>query len=73
MTIDDMKNFNDASWNSSEDIARKILELSNAPSESIGALRDAIYEIETIARNDYNKDYWRVLYNALDMIVDTTT
>ena len=72
MTMKEMEVYNDASWNDCDDIARKIQELSNAPAESIGALTDAVYQLKAIAQNEYNRDYWRVLYNALDMIVDTT-
>lgn len=72
MTMREMKIYNDASWNDCDDIARKIRELSNAPTESIEALTDAIYQLKAMAQNEYNNDYWRVLYNALDMIADTT-
>ena len=70
MTMEEMKTFNNASWNDCDDIAQKIRELSNTPAESIGALTDAMCQLKAMAQNEYNNDCWRVLYNALDMIVD---
>lgn len=31
----------------------------------IAELENALYDIKAIAQNEYNKDYWRTLWNAL--------
>lgn len=34
----------------------------------IAKIEEAIYNIKTIAKNEHNKDYWRILYNILERI-----
>lgn len=38
--------------------------------EEISQLTEAIYDIMVIAQNEYNRDYWRTLYRALEKLVD---
>lgn len=33
-------------------------------------LQEAVYQLKAIAENEYNADYWRVLYKALSAIAD---
>lgn len=33
--------------------------------KTLNELQEALYQIETIAKNEYNKDYWRTFWNAL--------
>lgn len=60
-----------------EEIAERIIELSKdmdfadyeeTEEEERKELESALYNIKTIAENEYNKDYWRTLYNALQKI-----
>lgn len=60
-----------------EEIAERIIELSKdmdfadyeeTEEEERKELENALYNIKTIAENEYNKDYWRTLYNALQKI-----
>lgn len=37
---------------------------------TINQLTDAIAHIKAFCENDYNSDYWRTLYNALDVLAD---
>lgn len=36
----------------------------------ISQLTVAIYDVMCIAKNEYNDDYWRTLYRALEKLVD---
>lgn len=60
-----------------EEITERIIELSKdmdfadyeeTEEEERKELENALYNIKTIAENEYNKDYWRTLYNALQKI-----
>lgn len=34
----------------------------------IAQLEEALYQIKAIAENDYNQDYWRTFWNALQLL-----
>lgn len=71
--MENLKIFNEASWNDLDDIAKALTELSllqNVPTEE---LADAIYQLRAMAQNSCNSDYWRVLYNVLEAITDNYT
>ena len=34
----------------------------------IAQLEEALYHIKAIAENDYNQDYWRTFWNALQLL-----
>lgn len=60
-----------------EEITERIIELSKdmdfadyeeTEEEERKELENALYNIKTIAENEYNKNYWRTLYNALQKI-----
>lgn len=53
-----------------DDIARALRDASNAPSHIIGELIDAVYYLKACAQNEYNKDYFRILYNVLEDIAE---
>ena len=53
-----------------DDIARALRAASNAPSHIIGELIDAVYYLKACAQNEYNKDYFRILYNVLEDIAE---
>ena len=62
---------------STQEIACKLYELAmdmdymdyeDEKEKIIAKIEEAIYNIKTIAKNEYNKDYWRILYNILERI-----
>lgn len=71
MTMEELKKYYDTACYDSGDIAKKLIELSNLRSnvEDPDALyedvEEALYQLNTIAQNPYNKDFYRVLYNVL--------
>lgn len=36
--------------------------------QTVADLIKALYQIEAIAENEYNKNYWRTLWNALQIL-----
>lgn len=49
-----------------EQIAMVLQALTENPGEDIrNDLTDALYQIQAMAQNEYNNDYYRVLYNIL--------
>lgn len=69
--LDELRKYNEAADYDSGDIAAKLIELSNLrPNvEDSDALykdvEEALYQINAIAQNPYNKDFYRVFYNVL--------
>lgn len=69
--LDELRKYNEAAGYDSGDIAAKLIELSNLrPNvEDSDALykdvEEALYQINAIAQNPYNKDFYRVFYNVL--------
>ena len=65
-----MKQFRETSSYDCNDIAEKLIELSNL--EDDGMLRpdlaEALHQIKAIAQNPYNSDYYRIFYNILLVI-----
>lgn len=67
-----MNNYRDC-----EEVANRIYELcedmdnmdyQDTKEQDIGDLSEAINQIKAIAQNKYNADYWRILWNALQII-----
>lgn len=44
------------------------MDYEDTKEETIAELENAIYYLKTVAENEYNKDYFRLLYNVLQMI-----
>lgn len=65
--LEKLKQYHNVSYYDCNDIAEKLIELSNL--EETGELREellnVLYQIKAIAQNPYNADYYRVLYNVL--------
>lgn len=60
-----------------EEVANRIYELcedmdymdyEDTKEQDIGDLSEAIYQLKAMAQNEYNADYWRILWNALQII-----
>lgn len=67
-----MNNFRDC-----QEVANRIYELcedmdymdyEDTKEQDIGDLSEAINQIKAMAQNEYNADYWRILWNALQII-----
>ena len=50
-----------------ENIANLIPEIGEKEKQDI---ENCLYEIRTIAENEYNCDYWRTFYTALSLIFE---
>lgn len=70
MSMEDLKKLRDKPYYGCDDIAQKLVELSNLyyGEELCKELSDALYQIKAIAENPYNCDSYRVLYNVLLVI-----
>ena len=66
MSYQEYATFNENTAYDTFDITTALLGLIEEKDEKIEhALAEAIFDIEQIAKNEYNFDYWRVLYNVL--------
>ena len=71
MLMDELRKYNEAAGYDSGDIAVKLIELSNLrpnaedPDALYKDVEEALYQINAIAQNPYNTDFYRVLYNVL--------
>lgn len=65
--LEKLKQYKNVSDYDCNDIAEKLIELSNLEEdgELCEELMNALYQIKAIAQNPYNADYYRVLYNVL--------
>ncbi len=50
-------------YNLSEDMDAQDYE--EEKEKEIAELEEALYQLRAMAQNEYNKDYWRTLWNAL--------
>lgn len=68
--MEELKQYKENAYYSVEDIAEQLIELSNLDmSEELKEeLENALYYLKSAARNKYNNDYFRVLYNVLLVI-----
>ena len=41
------------------------MDYEDTKEKTLNELQEALYQIEAIAKNEYNKDYWRTFWNAL--------
>ena len=68
--MDELRKYCENSYYDTNEIAEKLIELSNLElSEELNVeLENALYWLKLAARNKYNPDYFRVLYNVLLVI-----
>lgn len=73
--LEELKQYKENYYYSVEDIAEQLIELSNLdmPEELKTELENALYWIRSAAQNEYNNDYFRVLYNVLLVITGNET
>lgn len=64
--MEELKQYRENSYYDAEDISERLIELSNLdPLEEIKTeLDNALFDLKVAAQNQYNKDYYRVLYNV---------
>jgi len=67
-----MNNYKDC-----EEVANRIYDLcgdmdyidyQDTKEQDIRDLSEAIYQLKAMAQNEYNANYWRTLWNALQML-----
>lgn len=70
-TLESLKQYQDSSYDCS-DIASALVELSGLKDDDFvyDELLDALYWLKAAAQNPYNKDSFRVMYNALLTIAE---
>lgn len=44
------------------------MDYEDEKEETIAELENVLYDLKAIAQNEYNKDYWRILWNALQLL-----
>lgn len=52
------------------ELAQDIIILCDVPEKDREAIENAVYDLEAIAENKYNFEYWRVFYEALSRIAE---
>lgn len=69
-SMEELKQYRENSYYDTDDISERLIELSNLdPSEEMKTeLDNALYALKAAAQNQYNKDYYKVLYNVLLVI-----
>lgn len=54
-----------------ESLLRSSMDLTDEEFKSLrSALEDALYQLMAMAQNEYNHDFWRVLWNVLQNLMD---
>lgn len=68
--MEELKQYRENSYYNIEDITEQLIKLSNLdmPEDLKEELKDALYCLKAVAKNKYNNDYFRVLYNVLLVI-----
>lgn len=67
-----MKNFRDCQevaerlYNLCEDM--DYMDYEDTKEQTIRELSEAIYQLKAMAQNEYNANYWRILWNVLQII-----
>lgn len=68
--IDILRKYNEANNISPDEIADVLINLANVSDETKDDLIEAIYQLQAIAQNKYNNDYYRTFYNVLIMLTE---
>jgi len=64
--MENLKQFDERTEYAYSDIAEKLANLTGIKNpDDYEQLESALYHLETIAENEFNLDYFRVLYNVL--------
>ena len=73
--IEELKQYRENSYYDTDDISESLIELSNLEhtEELKEELKNALCWLESAAQNEYDKDYFRVLYNVLLVITNNET
>ncbi len=74
MAIDDLRKYNRDTM--PQDICDSLIEMAGLKGmEGVDAayegLDNALYDLRAMAENEYNADYWRVLWNVLSEVATT--
>lgn len=70
--MEDLKRYKETSYYDIKDVSDRLNELSNLylSEDLMTELDNAVFELKSMAQNQYNKDCYRVLYNVLLVITD---
>ncbi len=73
--LEELKQYKKNYYYSVEDIAEQLIKLSNLDmlEDLKEELKAALYYLKAVAKNKYNNDYFRVLYNVLLVITGNET
>lgn len=65
--MEELREYNQSSCYSPEDIAEKLIEISDVGNHKglKEDLENALYQLKAIAENHYNFDFYRTFYNVL--------
>ena len=69
--------FDKFNYNHPQEIAESLYKIntlygeSESKPESLEELESALYDLQSMASNEYNSEYWRTLYKALSALVET--
>ena len=68
--MEELRKYKENSYYDVEDITEQLIELSNLEisDELKDDLNNALYQLKDCARNKYNSDFFRTLYNVLLVI-----
>ena len=54
-----------------ESLLRSSMDLTDEEFKSLrSALEDALYQLMAMAQNEYNHDFWRILWNVLQNLME---
>ena len=70
--MEELKTYHNHYYNSPAEIAEALQTIAEAPEEAREDLTNALYNLQAIAQNGHNYDYYRVLYNVLQIITEKT-
>lgn len=70
--MEELKTYHDHYYYSPGEIAEALQTIAEAPEEAREDLTNALYFLQAAAQNKYNHDYFRVLYNVLQIITEKT-
>jgi len=70
--MEELKVYHNHYYDSPSSIAEALQKIAEAPEEARDGLTDALYFLQAAAQNEYNPDYFRILYNVLQIITEKT-
>ena len=72
--MEELRKYRENAYYDIEDVVEKLIQMSNLEAYKNlynglrNDLKSALYDLEAMAQNEYNADYYRTLYNILLVI-----